>query len=200
MKPIKRVSLLWGVLLVSLTLVSGCFSANNTVPQAPTNQLIKGPFTIGPEWQTITLDKALETVPHIQDLQLLLNVDNYKKVNGIGKSDFDIVGSSYEQASTGKIIKPELILIDNQSREFRATISSLGYREIDNTLYNLLSFGTNSDKGVFYFPKNTKFISLKLRSNLKLQVEGLYWVAPYYFRNPSKKWEDAKPSKILDIK
>jgi hypothetical protein len=199
MKPIKSLSLLWGVLLVSLTLMSGCF-ADNSIPQAPTNQLIKGPFTIGPEWQTITPDKPLATLPHIQTIDLLLNPEEYQGVDITKNDEFNILNASYKQGSTGVIIHPEIILIDDQEREFRGVMKSTGYREVDDQLYNFLAYGTNSTKNIFYFPTNTKFVAIKLRTNVTMKIEHLSWVAPYYYKNPAKKWEDVNPSKILDFK
>ncbi|MGH1487169.1 MAG: hypothetical protein ACRBCI_13225 [Cellvibrionaceae bacterium] len=199
MKPIKKLPPLWGVLLISLILVSGCFADNN-IPQAPANQLIKGQFTIDTEWKTIELDKPLTALPHIQRVEILLDEDGYVKVGNVSKDEFNIMNSGYKQVATDAIIRPELILIDDQGKEFRATMKSIGYREVDSEFYNFLSYGTNSNKNIFYFPKDAEFVAIKLRSNVVVQAEYLYWVAPYYSRNVAKTWEDVKASKILDLK
>ena len=189
----------WLALLLIPLATSGCF-ADQGVPDAPTDQLIRGPFTIGPEWQTIKFDKPLSTLPHIQHIVMLLDNDAYEYLPDAPPSEFNTVYAGFKQVSTNTMITPELIFIDTEQREFRSTNASLA---VGNTLVGeplqALSYGINPRKaGKFYFPKDVEFIALKVKSNVTMRVEHFSWRAPYYYRSPGDTWDDVSPSEILD--
>jgi hypothetical protein len=198
MKLVKPFSQLWASILISLIFISGC-SAKSLVLQAPTNKLVTGPHTIGADWQTIKFEEALETSPHIQRIEFLLNNQAYQEVDNIQKNDFNLISSGYKQLQTDELVSLEVIFIDSAGREFQATVNSVGYREINDRNYNFLAYGPNSNKGKLYFPKESVFIAVKVKSNIKIQVEHLYWVAPYYSRHPFDTWEDINTSQIVSF-
>ncbi len=117
------VNCLRSALWFSLLIATGC-SAD--LPQAPTNQIIKGPFTITTEWQTIKFDQPLKTLPHIQRLETLLDMDNYEPVYNIGESEYNIIGHSYLSRVDNIPIRAEIIFIDSKGDEYIATKNVLG--------------------------------------------------------------------------
>jgi len=185
-------------LWVGFILVSGCSAQN--VPQAPTDQLIKGAFDITTEWQTIVLDKPLETLPHSQQFEVLLNVDQHMPSNDSGINEFDIISGSFKRIADDVILNPSVILVDDQGHEFRATVISVGFRKTKLGTYHFLGYGINPKKGKFYFPKEAKFVAVKVKANTAMKVEHFYWVASQYYQAPNDKWEDTPPSKILSLK
>ncbi|MGH1440792.1 MAG: hypothetical protein ACRBBR_11810 [Cellvibrionaceae bacterium] len=189
------VNRLGSALWFSLLIATGC-SAD--LPQAaPTDQIIKGPFTITAEWQTITFDEPLNTIPHIQFLELLLDKALYEPVENMKEDEFHIISSGYKKIGENQPVKVAIILVDNEGKEFRTLLGGSGFRQTELGVYNNLSYGTNADKGKFIYPKNTKFTALRIKANEKIRIEHLAWYAPYYYQSPNDTWKDVKQSEIV---
>jgi len=86
----------------------------------------------------------------------------------VKENESHIVGSSYRPKHDNTIIRLDVILIGDRGRKFKSTIKSTGFRKTTLGTYYDLSYGTNSDKGKFHFPKNVKF------SKIKIKAEHLY--------------------------
>lgn len=191
---IPTISRRWTFLLFCLLISSGCSAG---LPQAPTDQLIKGPFFITTKWQTIKFDKPLKTLPHIQRFEILLNMNRYEAVNDIGQSEYDVIGDSYLSTENNIPLRPEVIFIDNKNYEYRATKKAVGFDKVESKEYHFLAYGTNANKGEFYFSEKIEFVAVKIKANIDFKVEGFFWYSPTYYRKPKKTWNDATPSKIV---
>lgn len=184
-------------LLCNLFYIAGC-SAD--LPQAPTNQLIKGSFTITTEWQTIKFKKPLKTLPHIQRLELLLSMDKYEPVDDIGQSEYDIIGDSYLSIANNIPIRLEVIFIDSKGYEYEATKKAVGFGKTKEGAYHFLAYGTNPNKDKFYFAENIEFTAVKIKANTKFNLEHLFWHTPYYYKAPHDTWDDINQSEIVILK
>ncbi|MGH1487168.1 MAG: hypothetical protein ACRBCI_13220 [Cellvibrionaceae bacterium] len=197
MRLISFLFLLRDALLIALILSLGCSA--QTVPKDPNNQLIEGPFNLSAEWQVIRLDKPLKTSPHIQTLDVLLDIDQYEFIEGIPLSEYRVSDFGYKRIVDSIIIKPEVILIDKKNREYRVTFDVTGTHFNKLGDYFLLGYGTSS-KDKYYFPKDAEFIAVKIRANVDVKIEHLNWVSAGYFKSPERTWADVHPSKIVSIK
>ncbi|MBX2807714.1 MAG: hypothetical protein KTR20_03700 [Cellvibrionaceae bacterium] len=183
-------------MLISLFIITAC--STEIVPQASTNQFIKGPFNLTTEWQTFRLDKPLETLPHVQILYLFLD-DDYQNINDIEPTEFYITNYGYKYHSTNLAIKPEIILIDSNGREFPSYAKMIGWYKTPEGDYNFLGFGTNPNNGKFNYPKGTEIVAIKARANSPVTAPHLGWYAPWYFQNPKKTWKDVHASEVVSL-
>ncbi len=183
---------LWLILL----LITGCSAQN--VPQAPTNQLIKGPFQLTTDWQTISLDKPLIVLPHSHSLKLLLG-EQYQPIETIKTDNFYTMSHGYKHVTTNEAIKPEVILIDRSGKEFQAVMEAVGWRTTTLGDYHFLGYSTNSRQGKFFFPRGTEFVAVKLKANVAVTVQHLNWDAARYYQAPNHQWSDIHPSEIVTL-
>ncbi|MGH1487489.1 MAG: hypothetical protein ACRBCI_14840 [Cellvibrionaceae bacterium] len=184
------------ILFAALTLSLGCSAQK--VPKDPNNQLIEGPFSITTEWQTIKFDKPLKSSPHIQSLDILLDIDKYELVEGLSMSEYRVLDLSYKRLKDSVIVKPEVVLVDQQAREYRVTFDAIGTRYTKLGDYFFLGYGTSDDER-YYFPKDAEFVSIRVRANKAMTVTHLNWIAAGYFKRPDRKWDEVHPSKIISI-
>lgn len=183
-------------LLCSLFYIAGCSAE---LPQAPTSQLIKGPFTITTEWQTIEFAKPLKTSPHIQYLDFILDKNLYEPVD-IQEDEFHIVSYGYRKIGENRPIELEVILVNENKKKFRSVLGGSGTVVTKSGEYNNLSYGTNVDKGKFFYPKDTNFLYVKVRSNTEIKVEHLSWTALFYYQSTNNTWDDIHSSEIVVLK
>ncbi len=182
--------------LFLIILVSSC-SAQDT---SPTDQLIKGPFNVTTEWQVFQLDKPLETAPHSIKLEALFSVDQYKFVDtDEPNTPYSIMSDRLMRLSDSKITQPEVILVDSKGREFRPLFRSIATAYTDLGDFKALGFGTNTDMGKFYYPKDVVFTAVKLKSNIAMSINYLRWVAYHYYQAPNHTWSDVLPSEIVTL-
>ena len=181
---------------ISFFILLGC--TGEEFPEDPNNQLVKGPFSITTEWQIIELQQPLKTSPHVQSLDILLDMDKYENVEGLPLSQYRALDFGYKRIDDSQIVKPEVILIDQKKKEYRATFDVTGVRYTKLGNYLFLGYGT-SGKGKYYFSKETEFIAIKIRANTEMMAEHLNWMAAGFFKWPDRTWEDIHPSKIVDI-
>ncbi|AJQ96096.1 hypothetical protein [Gynuella sunshinyii] len=165
------------------------------------DQILKGPFKITDEWQTIQLDKPLETLPYVQFLDVLINMDDYeyKHIEGTPDDPYRLMFDSFYKVSGSELIDIEIILVAASGKEFHTTYSAFGSTELYGKYYNHLGFGTNTDLGKFYYPQGIKIAALKIRSNVSMVVEFFWWHAYKYDMVKRQSWEDADPSKIVSF-
>ena len=168
---------------------------------SPVDQLLKGPFKITDEWQTIQLDKPLETLPYVQFLDVLINMDDYeyKHISGTSDDPYRLMLDSFHKVSDSELIDIEIILVAASGKEFHTTYKSSGSTELHGKYYNHLGFGTNPNLGKFYYPKDIKIAALKIRSNVSMVAEFFWWHAYKYDMVKRQSWEDADPSKIVSF-
>ena len=178
---------------LSVLLVISC-SAQTT---APTDQLLKGPFEFTTEWQTIELTKPLDTLPHIQLLEILLNVEEYEYYKNVPVSENRIISGSFVKLNGETAIKPEVMLVEKSGIEYITTYQSIGTAFTAQGNYRALGYGASAS--AFYFPRDAKFIKIKIRSNIAFQAEYLSWIAPGYEKWPDRKWDDIDSSKIVNF-
>ena len=97
----------WLLLSVSLLLAGACSSQHD----APTDQLIEGPFEITTQWQTFPLKKPLGVIPYIIKFQILLDQEIHEIVGDIPTDPYRIMNDSYKQIEGSVALTPEVILI-----------------------------------------------------------------------------------------
>ncbi len=187
-------------LLCSLLLIifaSSC-SAQDT---APTDQLIKGPFYITTEWQKFPLDKPLKVIPHIQTLEVLLNINQYNFFDNPEElnTKYSIMSDRFKRVSDGKITQPEIILIDSKNREYRTVFHTIGTAFTKEGDFKSLGFGTNVEIRKFYYPKDAIFHSIKIRANTQMTIDNFRWIARYFNRAPNYTWDDISASEIATL-
>lgn len=198
MQPRRFAPYLWTTLLLTLSVVSGCFA--RTAQQAPTDQLIRGGITITSEWQTITLDNPLKTLPLVQMLQFFLDEKQYKFIDNVERSEFHAIDASYSSIKDNKAIKLSVILIDKDGNTFRPSMISTGQRKTTLGVYHYLAYGVNPTKtGKFYYPENVEFVAIKVKSDTNVRAEHMAWQAPYFYQAPDKKWDAVNPSEIVTL-
>ena len=165
---------------------------------APTDQLIAGPFTITSEWQIITFGKPLKTIPHVQSLQILLPQNEYERVNlDIKGLRYGEMSGRFKRISDNAVIQLEVVLMTSDGYEYKLLLDSLGWRDIENAGYKFLGYNTDTVAGKFYYPKGVEFISMKIRSNIDVDISHLSWSASNYYQAPNDTWDNIKPSKII---
>ncbi|MGH1487167.1 MAG: hypothetical protein ACRBCI_13215 [Cellvibrionaceae bacterium] len=190
---------LYKIFIFINALVLSLVCSAQIVPKDPNNQLIEGPFSITPEWQTIKFSNPLKSSPYIQTLEVLLKIDDYENIEGLELSQYRISYYGYKRVADSMVVKPEVILVDQKNREYRATFNVTGasYTPLGN--YYLLGYGVPG-QGEYYFPQETKFVAVKIRANVEVKVEHLQWIASGYFKAPERTWADIHPNDIVDIK
>ena len=175
--------------------ISAC-SFLETQKKSPTDRLIEGPFEITEKWQEIKFNPPLEVMPHIHDLEILF--DKELEAKEVVPDDKYHWSFAYIDPNTKVIIKPEVMLITEKGNRFSTKAISSGWNKVNKKTFKTLGFGIGgSDEGIFNYPKGTKIIAAKIRSNINITVENLHWIAPHYWRNPDKNWKDVNDSKIL---
>ncbi|MGH1487386.1 MAG: hypothetical protein ACRBCI_14320 [Cellvibrionaceae bacterium] len=143
----------------------------------------------------------METIPHIQELEVLLDSEKFEFINTKKPStSYSIMSDRLKRLSDGKITQPEIIFIDSQGREFRPVFKSIATTKIKKRSYKALGFGTNPDKGKFIYPKDVKFTKLKIKSNTNMVVSHLRWIAYHYFQAPNATWDKIAASEIVNLK
>ena len=188
------------VLLLMAALFGVACSARAII--APTDQLIEGPFTITPEWKIITFDKSLQTIPHVQSLQILLPQNEYERVDLDVASKRPRYGELYgrfKRISDKAVIQPEVVLITTDGQEYKPLLGSLGWRNIDNVGYKFLGYNIDPATGKFFYPKGIEFMSIKIRSDINVDINHLHWSASSYYQAPNHTWNDINPSKIIEF-
>ncbi|MGH1487385.1 MAG: hypothetical protein ACRBCI_14315 [Cellvibrionaceae bacterium] len=176
-------------------------SACSAQDAAPTDQLIEGPFNITTEWQTIPLEKPLKTLPHVQTLEVLLDVEQYEfiETTEVG-SENSIMSGRFKRLQDNMITHPDIILVTDTGSEFQPVHRSIGLAYTKKGDLRSLGFGTNPDKGKFYYPHDVKFVALKVKSNVSMTINHFRWIARHYYQAPNDKWEDVDKSKIVNLK
>ncbi|AJQ96049.1 hypothetical protein [Gynuella sunshinyii] len=185
------------ILLVYALWVTACSASSGS----PVDQLINGPFNITDEWQTIHLDKPLETIPNVQFLDVLIDMDGYeyKHVEGTSNDPYRLMLDSFHKVSDSKLMDIEIILVTASGKEFHTTYKSNGSTELHGKHYNHLGFGTNPNLGKFIYPKGIKIVALKIRSNMPIVAEYLWWYAYKYEMLRKQTWADVDPTEIVSF-
>jgi hypothetical protein len=182
-----------------LLLLAGC-SAESSTKVSPADQMIQGAFQLTPEWQEINLESPLRTLPHVQELQVLLDMSHHEPVENSGMKPFDIIGHpfSYKSKEEGITFKPEVVLVTDKGNEFKAGVISNGVQKTQYGTYYFLGYGI-SDDSKLYFPKDAEFVLIKVKANTGIRVEHLHWTAARYYQAPNDTWENVLPSKVVTI-
>ncbi|MGH1440336.1 MAG: hypothetical protein ACRBBR_09520 [Cellvibrionaceae bacterium] len=179
-----------------------CFSVSCSAQKnSPADQLIAGPFEIDQEWKVIDFENPLLASPYIQHLKVLLPKDEYKRFGSDSKVPLDssIDDRRYVQLATGKSINFEVALISDKGIEIKQTMNNIGFIDIpDNTIYYFLGYGRVNTNRYFY-PENLKITAVKIKANMPVIIDYLYWYAMNYERSPNQKWTDIKPEDIVDL-
>lgn len=193
---IKQLKLITPFIL-SLCITVSCSAQDSS----PADQLVKGPIEITTEWQTIVFDKPLQASPHVQAIRLLSCNNQYSFVatsvdeQGLSRSD------RFKRLADQQVVEPEIIANDGKN-EYRLSASITGYDYAGPT--NGCKFVGYSLKGdepmKLALPEGTQFVSIKIRANVPMSVDHLYWVASGYERSPNDTWDSLHPSRIIDMK
>lgn len=167
------------------------------------DQLIKGPIEITTEWQTIPFEKPLRAAPYIQYLQFLScnNQYNFIEVGPPDKEQYILMSDRFKRIADKQIIELEVIASDGKN-DYRLFYSTNGYDyggPAQGCKYVGYSLRGN-ELMKLTLPEGTQFISIKVRANVKMAIDHLYWVAPDYERSPNKKWSDLHSSRVIDMK
>jgi hypothetical protein len=182
------------VLILVLSLISACSQHG-----APTNRLIKGPFEITTEWQTIELDRPLEVLPNIHNVDVLFEPDECIYDDDIPTGGQRIIQGGFRRRADGLVIDPEVILVEQSGREFHAFYYSNGSAFTDEGTYLGLGFGANIEQGKFFYPKGTKIVAIRVRANTTITVAHFWWVVYGYERARVRTWESIPTSKFISF-
>lgn len=170
--------------------------------RSPTDQVIRGPVDITTEWQTITFDKPLQSAPYIQYLELLSCHNEYDFVE-VGPPDekkYILMSDRFRRVSDQQIVEPEVIVNDGK-HDYRLFYSVTGYdyagpaKGCKYVGYSLRGEGVME----LTLPKDVKFVSIKIRANVPMSIDHLYWLASGYNRYPNEKWSGLHSSEIINM-
>ncbi|AJQ96050.1 hypothetical Protein YC6258_04014 [Gynuella sunshinyii YC6258] len=165
------------------------------------DQLIKGPFKITDEWQTIRLDKPLETIPYMLSFDVLIDMDEYeyKHIEGTPDDPHRLMFDSFYKMPNGDLIYMEIILVAISGEQFHTIYNTIGSTEVRGKSYKYLGFGTNPDLGKFYYPEGIEIVALKIRSNVPMIAEYFDWNVFGYEIAKKQTWADVDPTEIVSF-
>ena len=168
--------------------------------KAPSDQVIEGVFEITNEWQTITFEEPLTSIPTIQVVELLYCNEQMSFL--IGDPD-NPVPEKYKgyfiRTKDNQLFKPEVII----SIEGKAyTLPNTGIGSYHSGQFKgclSIHYSLEGKGNAFILPEGISIESVSIRSNLEIPIDFLYWVAPYFERAPNAKWSTTHPSRIIDL-
>lgn len=179
--------------LLILVVSCSCSAQDISSPE----QLIIGPFKISDVWKVIHLDQPLLTVPFVQTLDMLVDMDHYHLVEtNETDTEYSITSERLMRLSDNYITQSNIILIDSKGRELPLTRRGSGVADTKKGLFRYLGHGTNSKAGKFLYPKGVKFTAIKIKSNIPITIEGFRWSVSRYY-DPRKNWDNVNPSEIF---
>lgn len=189
----KNASIIWCLFAFIL---SGC-SSSEAQKKSPTDRVIEGPFVFTTEWTEIKFDPPLEIAPHFQEINLMLG-DQYQP-DEVQQDEIYNFPYGYKDKNTGEIVRPEVILFTDKGEEYTTKVTSGGggWKKIDQGVFSQIGYGPEGDPEQYLYPKGTKIVSAKIRSNVKINVEHLYWNAWDYWKAPDRSWDDVKPNEFV---
>lgn len=192
-KQLKLITLF----VLSLCVTISCSAQDHSVA----DQLIKGPIEITTEWKTITFDKPLQAAPYVQYLELLSCNNEYDFVKMAPDEERHFLGiRRFRRISDDKVVEPEVIANDGKN-DYRLSYTISGSyfagpaKDCRHIGYSLKGEGT-----AYYLSPEIKINSIKIRANVDMEIDHLYWVAPSYEKAPNATWETTHPSKIIDMR
>lgn len=181
----------------SLLLATSCWAQSNS----PADQLIKGSFAISKDWNTIRFYKPLESTPHTQSFQLLFCNNQMDFIN-LRPDEVRTPENSgdFKRTIDNKILELEVI-VHNGKKEYHLPQTSNGsYYAGKGAGCLFIGYRLEGKDMEIFLPQGTRFFFAKIRANIPITIDRLYWTASYYERSPNRKWSDIHPSRIIDIK
>lgn len=175
-------------------------SACSAQQKAPTDQLINGPFDISTKWQTIRFLKPLEATPQVQYLQLLFCNQQMEFIN-LRPDEVRTPENSgdFKRTVDNKIFEPEVIVHNGKKEYILSQTSSGSYYAGKAAGCLFIGYSLEGEGMEAFLPEGTQFFFAKVKANISITADHIYWHAPYYERYPNKKWSDLHPSKIINM-
>ena len=175
-------------------------SACSAQSKAPSDQVIEGVFDVTKEWQTITFNTPLTTLPHVQTLKLVFCKEQMNFL--LGDPDNPIPEEdkgSFIRTKDNQLFKPEIIASINGKTYNLSQTGRTSYYAGQFTGCKSIGYRLKGKGNSLYLPEGARIESATIRSNLTIDIDFLYWVAPYFERAPNAKWSTTHPSKIIDL-
>lgn len=189
----KAICKVWCLIFLFLM---GCTSDSGPMV-SPKDRVIEGPFFFTNEWAEIDFDPALEVSPHIIELRLPLG-DHYEL-----EHNEDVVPdtvyktlSRYKDKNTGELIRPEIVLYTEDGHEYKTEVTSIGWHIISQGTFSFMGYSAKGETGQFFYPKDTKIVSARIRGNTNIEIQHLHWHASDFSKAPERTWDDVTPAEI----
>ena len=169
------------------------------VVKSPTDRLIEGPVTVNTEWTTYKLDKPLTTLPHLQDLNILLSFDDYradtKAPDHPEYPEFvsSVRSDDVRRISDYAVVQFDVRLVDSQGNETALeNCCGSGQRWTVRGDFRSVAFNLPGDDAA-YFPRDAQYTAIKIRTNVDgITVSHFVWGADHYYQAPNDTWQDAE--------
>ena len=184
------------LVLLSVFIASACSGQS----KAPSDQVIEGVFKITNEWQSITFDQPLTSIPHLQFLRLLFC--NQQMDFLLGDPDNPVPEEQkgyFIRTEDNELFKPEVLaIIDNKNYSLSQT-SLMWYTMGQFSGCRAIGYSLEGKGNALYLPEGASIKSVSIRSNLEIPIDFFHWSAPYFERAPNAKWSTTHSSKIIDL-